>query len=225
MKLIYFPVRGRMEPARLMLELCGARYEFEAIPQELWAEPEGKARFLRTTPFGQLPVLQDGAFVLCQSQAINRYVARKLKLFGETLEESARIDEVTETGNEMLLDIGTMCWNPRFHEIRAQHRADTARKLELLEQYFTRTSADAEHWVLPGRYTLADATMAFALESIWPLQPGLLDEFPKLKRAMQAFFAADGVRRYVRSERRFRTWTVPSAAFGGRPEETVHWSD
>ncbi|AUX48880.1 uncharacterized protein SOCE26_104230 [Sorangium cellulosum] len=225
MKLTYFPVRGRIEPARLMLELVGARYEFEAIPMELWDGPEGKAQFLQITPFGQLPVLKDGAFVLCQSLAIDRYVARKLDLYGSTIEETARIDEVTEIANELLLEVGLVCFGPNFHEVRAAHRASTATKLDLLEKYFVRTSADAEHWVLPGRYTLADATMAFALESIWPLQPGLLDDFPKLQHVMKAFFSADGVRSYVRSDRRFRTWTVPSAAFGGRSEETVHWSD
>ncbi|WP_437957878.1 glutathione S-transferase family protein [Sorangium sp. So ce119] len=224
MKLTYFPVRGRMEPARLMLELVGARYELETIPFELWSGPEGKARMLRQTPFGQLPVLQDGDFVLSQSQAINRYVARKLNLYGATLAESARVDEVTETANDLLHDIGLVCWSPRFHEIRAEHRTATSEKLDLLERHFSRTSADAEHWVLAGRYTLADATMAFALESIWPLQPGLLDDFPKLRHAMTAFFAADGVRSYVRSARRFRTWTTPSAAFGGKPEETHHWA-
>ncbi|WP_437832940.1 glutathione S-transferase family protein [Sorangium sp. So ce1153] len=224
MKLIYFPVRGRMEPARLMLELVGARYELETIPFELWSGPEGKERMLRCTPFGQLPVLQDGEFVLSQSQAINRYVARKLNLYGDTAEESARIDEISETANEILHDIGLVCWNPLFHEIRAEHRVLTSRKLELLEKHFLRTSADPEHWVLPGRYTLADATMAFALESIWPLQPGLLEDFPKLRHAMTAFFAADGVRGYVRGDRRFRTWTTPGAAYGGKPEETHHWA-
>lgn len=225
MKLTYFPIRGLIEPARLMLELAGARYELETIPVELWPGPEGKQRFLRTTPFGQLPVLQDGEFVLCQSQAINRHVARKLGLYGGTLEEVARVDEVTEVGSEMLRDLGLTCWNPRFHEVRAEHRATMRQKLDLLERYFLRTGASAEHWVLPGRYTLADATMAFALESLWPVQPGLLEEFPKLRHAMTAFFAAEGVRSYARGDRRFRIWTTPSAPFGGKPEETHHWSD
>ncbi|WP_437570305.1 glutathione S-transferase family protein [Sorangium sp. So ce542] len=225
MKLTYFPVRGLIEPARLMLELAGARYELETIPIELWQGPQGKQRFLPITPFGQLPVLEDGGFVLCQSQAISRYVARKLGLYGGTLEETARIDEVTEVATEMLRELGVTCFDPRFHEIRAEHRATMGRKLDLLDRYFARTAASAEHWVVPGRYTLADATMAFALESLWPVQPGLLDEFPKLRHAVTSFFAADGVRGYVRGERRFRTWTAPIAAFGGKPEETHHWSD
>ncbi|WP_104977398.1 glutathione S-transferase family protein [Sorangium cellulosum] len=225
MKLIYFSARGRIEPARLMMEMVGARYDIEAVPLEKWMGPEGKERILSCTPFGQLPVLEDGVFTLCQSVAITRYVARKLGLYGETLEENARVDEVADTASELYLDLAALFWNPRFHELRADHRSATGKKLELLEAYFLRTRADAEHWVLPGRYTMADAAMAYALESILPVHTGLLKEFPELYRAVNAFFAADGVREYVRSDRRPRTWTVPIATFGGRPEETHQWTD
>ena len=225
MKIIYFAQRGRVEVARLMMALRGVPYEDEFVSLESWVQPQTKERFLGCTPFGQLPVLQDGEFTLCQSQAINRYLARKLELYGDTPEQNARIDEVAETAFEVLMDVGTLFWNPRFHEVRADHRAATARKLERLEDYFIRTRADADHWVVPGRYTLADASMAYTLESIMPLHTGLVKEFAELYRAMTGFFAADGVREYVRSARRPRTWTVPLASFGGRPEETHQWTD
>ncbi|WP_437756772.1 glutathione S-transferase family protein [Sorangium sp. So ce1389] len=225
MKIIYFATRGRVEVARLMMELRGAPYEEEFVSLESWVQPQTKERFLGCTPFGQLPVLRDGEFTLCQSQAINRYLARKLELYGDTLEQSARIDEVAETAFEVLMDVGALFWNPRFHEVRADHRAATAKKLERLEDYFIRSRADADHWVVPGRYTLADAAMAYTLESIMPLHTGLVKEVPELYRAMTAFFAADGVREYVRSARRLRTWTVPLASFGGKPEETHQWTD
>ncbi|WP_437653977.1 glutathione S-transferase family protein [Sorangium sp. So ce1182] len=225
MKIIYFATRGRVEVARLMMQLRGAPYEEEFVPLESWVQPQTKERFLGCTPFGQLPVLQDGEFTLCQSQAINRYLARKLELYGDTLEQSARIDEVAETAFEVLMDLGTLFWNPRFHEVRADHRAATAKKLERLEDYFIRTRADGDHWVVPGRYTLADAAMAYTLESFMPLHTGLVKEFPELYRAMTAFFAADGVREYVRGTRRLRTWTVSLASFGGKPEETHQWTD
>lgn len=35
------------------------------------------------TPFGQLPLLEDGDFKMAQSMAIARYLARKHKLDGE----------------------------------------------------------------------------------------------------------------------------------------------
>lgn len=225
MKLTYFDARGRVEPARLMLELVGVPYEMETIALETWMAPGYKESMQERTPFGQLPILQDGALSLCQSRAIHRYLARKLGLYGDTIEQQARMDEVCETADELFVDIATFHWNPEFHARRAEHRETTRKHLGLLDRYFHRTRADAEHWVLPGRYTLADVTMAYLLESTLKLHPGLLEELPALHRAMTAFFAADGVREYVRSDRRARTWTVSMASFAGKPEETHHWTE
>jgi hypothetical protein len=132
---------------------------------------------------------------------------------------------VAETGHELLTEAGALFWNPRFHELRAENRASTGERLELLQSYFIRTRADAEHWVLPGRTTMADVIMAYALETLMPLHPGLVKDFPALHHAMTAFFATDRIRDYVRCDRRFRTWTVSLASFGGKPEETHHWID
>jgi glutathione S-transferase len=132
---------------------------------------------------------------------------------------------VYETADEINTDIALFHWNPEFHERRAEHREATGKKLELLARYFARTRADAEHWVIPGRYTLADVLMAFTLESTLPLHPGLLAEHPELHHFMTRFFAADRVREYVRSDRRERTWTVSMASFAGKPEEAHHWTD
>jgi glutathione S-transferase len=224
-KLTYFDARGRMEPARLMLELVGEPYEIEAFTIERWGSPEGKPRFEERTPYGQLPMLHDGDLTVCQSRAILRYLARKLNLYGDTLKDAARIDEVHETADEIFSDIAGFHWNPQFHELRAQHRETMRGKFAQLARYFARTRADAEHWVLPGRYTLADVVMAYTLESTLKMHPGLLHEFPELERFVIAFFATSGVREYVRSERRFRTFTVSLAQFAGKPEETHHWTD
>ncbi len=225
MKLIYFHCRGRVEPTRLMLELTRTPYEYVATPMEPWIAGEGRAFARERTPFGVLPLLEDGAFSVCQSCAIHRYVARKVGLFGDTLEESARVDEVFETGQELYLDPAKFLWDPQFHERRAEHREATRDKLASLERYFIKMRADPEHWVLPGRHTLADVMMAYALEALLPLHPGLVEERPALHHAMTRFFAADGVREYVRSERRCPTTTVQFAQFGGKPEETHQWKD
>lgn len=224
MKITYFDARGRMDTARIMLELTGTPYEYEVIPLESWMTPECRERFLSCTPFGQLPVLEDGAFSLCQSTAISRYIAIKVGLYGATLEECARIDEVTETASEIFLDTAKFNWDPQFHEKRAEHREATGQKLEQLERYFTRTAADAEHWVVAGRTTLADIFAAYTLECLLVMHPGLVQSFPKLDHAMNAVFAKDRVRAYVRSDRRPRTFTVPMAQFGGKPEDTHQWT-
>lgn len=225
MKLTYFPVRGRVEPSRLLLALAGVPYDFEVVPVETWRGPDGKERMLKRTPFGQLPLLEDGATVICQSGAILRYLARKLGLYGGGIEESARVDEVLETGHEIWMEASTACWNPQFHAKRDELRALTRARFEHLAAYFTRTRADAEHWILPGRYTVADVMMAFALEYSLSQHPGLLAELPDLHRAVTRFFATDGVRQYVHSPQRPRTLTVRQATFGGKPDEAHHWAD
>ncbi|HWN68473.1 MAG TPA: glutathione S-transferase family protein [Haliangium sp.] len=224
-KLTYFNARGRAEHAHFMLELAGVPYEREGITIEQWAGPDGKQRYLERTPFGQLPMLHDGDLILCQSRAIHRYLARKLGFYGETIQDAARVDEVWESVDEIFADIAGFHWNPKFHETRPQHREAMRAKLALLQRYFARTRVDAEHWVLPGRYTLADVAAAYTLESTLMLHPGLVSELPELERFMRAFFATKGVREYVRSERRYRTFTVSIAQFAGKPEETHHWTD
>jgi len=223
MKLIYFGVRGRVEPARLMLELTKTPYEFEAIPVEGWAE--AKVKMLERTPLGQLPILEDGEFTLCQSGAINRYLARKLGLAGDTIAEQARIEEVAETAGDVIFQASLMNWNPQFAEARVKNREETQLRLQNLDRYFSRVGANDEFWITPGKYTLGDVVMAYALETLLPLHPGLVESFPKLHHMMKTFFSADGVREYVRSDRRAKTWTVYKAFFAGKPEETHQWTD
>lgn len=222
MKLIYFGVRGRVETARLMLELTGTPYEIEAVPLESWLEM--KPKMLERTPLGQLPVLEDGAFTLCQSAAINRYLARKLGLAGTTIEEQAWIDEIAETAGDLIFHSATLFWNPQFAEARVKNREETETRLRNLDNFFERTAANAEFWITPGKYTLADVLMAYALETLLPLHPGLVESFPKLHHFMKTFFSAAGVREYVRSDRRSKIWTIPQAYFAGKPEETHQWT-
>jgi glutathione S-transferase len=222
MKLIYFGVRGRVEPARLMLELTKTPYEFEAIVPADWAKT--KVKMLERTPLGQLPVLEDGDFSLCQSGAINRYVARKLGLAGDTITEQARVDEVCETAGDLIFHAAQLNWNPEFTAMREKNREETKARLESLDNYFARMGANDEFWISPGKYTLGDVLIAYALETMMPLHPGLVDGFPRLHHMMNTFFSADGIREYVRSDRRAKTWTVPMAFFAGKPEETHQWT-
>ena len=219
MLLTYFAVRGRVDTIRLVLELVGAPYTFEGITVEAWRQGDAKARALGESPFGQLPVFRDGDLVLCQSQAILRHVARTYDLAGTTPKERAHVDEICETAFEMIVQMATLFWDPAFHEKRADHRQATAKKLSGLRDHFLRRSPDGTHWATNAT-SGADAAMAFALETMLLLHPGLVEATAELDRAMRGFFALEPVRRYVTSDRRPKSWTVPHAVFGGKPDET-----
>jgi len=221
--LTYFDGRGRVEPARLLLELRGIPYQYKAIAVDDWRSSIKEQMFDRT-PFGQLPILEDGGLVLAQSQAILRHLARKLELCGSTPAETAKIDEVCETGLDLLFDILLINWDPAFHEKRPQHREALGTKLKHVQAYFERISPDGRFWVTAGEVSAADSVMAYVCEATLPLHPGLLESFPKLDAMMRSFFAIDPIRAYVTSDRRPLTTTVPMAKFGGKPEETHQWA-
>lgn len=68
--LIYFPIPGRAEVARLCFTIGGIDYEDKHIDFATW--PELKP----TTPFGQVPVLQVDSQMIAQSAAIDHYAAK-----------------------------------------------------------------------------------------------------------------------------------------------------
>ncbi|GMS84031.1 hypothetical protein PENTCL1PPCAC_6206, partial [Pristionchus entomophagus] len=85
-KLIYFFIRGRGEPIRMLFSLAGVQFEDKRVQLEEW--PKMKSH----TPFGSLPVLEFDNQQLGQSQATIRYLATRFGLSGRTPIEEAQVD-------------------------------------------------------------------------------------------------------------------------------------
>ncbi|KAN0040971.1 hypothetical protein ACTFIV_003507 [Dictyostelium citrinum] len=81
--LTYFPVRGRVQFPRCLLEYLGEEYNFnevKAISDDL------RKQLL----FKQLPLYQEGDFKIVQTPAIIDFIAEKHDFRGKTKEERAR---------------------------------------------------------------------------------------------------------------------------------------
>lgn len=94
-KLSYFQnIRGRAEVPRLMLEEKQASYEVNMIALENWSKEKSKLEF------GQLPILEEISdnhhYKIPQSQAIIRFLAKRLGLNGKTEEENIRCEVLQE---------------------------------------------------------------------------------------------------------------------------------
>jgi glutathione S-transferase len=95
-KLTYFNLRARGEPARLILEQAGAEYEDHRL-ESPFVDIAPWVAYKPSTPYGQLPVLCDNGVEIAQSMTIARYCANKYGLAGSNALENAQMDEIVDT--------------------------------------------------------------------------------------------------------------------------------
>jgi len=100
-KLTYFNIRGLAEPSRFLLKYGGIKFVDERLEKDDWATK--KANY----PFGQLPILTVNGKTYNQSTAIERFLARKVKLAGKDDFEDMEIDSIVDTINDLRLKLGS----------------------------------------------------------------------------------------------------------------------
>merc|ERR1712051_1011022 len=97
-KLTYFNLRAKGEPARLLLAYGGIKYQDYRVSFE--DQTEWKAMKPKT-PYGSLPLLEWDGVCIAQSVAIARFLAREVGLAGRNSLESAQIDEIVDAVNDI----------------------------------------------------------------------------------------------------------------------------
>merc|ERR1711997_951634 len=98
-KLTYFNLRGRAEPARLILAHAGVDFEDCRITSEEWQTLKPK------TPCGQVPLLCYNGVEICQSMAICRFMGNEFGLAGKTNLEKARADMIVDCVGDMVAGV------------------------------------------------------------------------------------------------------------------------
>lgn len=101
LRLVYFPLRARAEPIRMMLAFGNIEHEFQTVPLSEWPS-EKKQRNLHH--FGQLPsLIVDDKLLTSQSGAISRYVAKLVGLYPSDFLEALQADMIYELAQELNL--------------------------------------------------------------------------------------------------------------------------
>lgn len=72
----YFPIKGRAEADRIILELSGAKYKEENVTIAKWGDEKKKLLASGELPFGQIPTLKHKGHLMAQSMTILRYLGR-----------------------------------------------------------------------------------------------------------------------------------------------------
>ncbi|KAJ1986176.1 hypothetical protein H4R33_003511 [Dimargaris cristalligena] len=105
----YARLAGLGETTRCLLDYADAKWTNTYM--EEWAE------IATTTPYGKVPVLRetttDGQHIeLCESRAIERYLARRFGLYSDDLVEAARIDAVASQFDDAMRPLGAARFGP-----------------------------------------------------------------------------------------------------------------
>jgi len=165
----------------MIFTIAGVEYEDQRFEQAEW--PTAKAEL--KLPFGQIPTLEVDGVVLCQTNAIARYLARKYHLAGKTELEHAQADMLVDYFGDVVKPMMQL-----FFEQDAAKKAEGMKKYveEELPKSLTYLEAmlvanhGGDHYFVGSRLTWAD--LAFINLISWTASFGRiekpLEKFPKL---------------------------------------------
>jgi glutathione S-transferase len=203
-QILYFDIRGRAEPIRLLLEDVGAQYADKQITLEDW--PEIRA----TTPFRRMPVYSEGELEIPESFAIMNYLGRKHDLLGEDEIARVRCDVAIEAwrdyGNRVANIFGALSNSEPARKTFVETEQPTL--LADLESFYLKKPSKTPYWA-GNAPTVADFAAFHLVEGIANRFPKLLSQFGALKEFHVHFSERPNIKEYLASSRR------PAALFYG----------
>ncbi|XP_062590425.1 glutathione S-transferase-like [Saccostrea cucullata] len=176
-KLTYFDLRGRAEPIRLLFTVAGVSFEDERIRKEQWIAIKDE------TPGNALPVLCVDGFIISQSMAINRHLARTFGLDGETLSQKVKVDEIVEYLVEMknkMAELPMLSEDPRKQEwarqVMKSFQEFMVKACTFIESQIQKNMKEGKGFAVGNRLTLADIMIFEAFENILATNGNALDK-------------------------------------------------
>jgi glutathione S-transferase len=168
--LTYFDLDGsRGEVARLAMHLAGIAFVDKRIAGKDWPA------LRNSTPFQSLPVLEVDSQVIAQSNTINRYVGKLAGLYPKDDWNAARVDEVMDAVEDMIILIGNTFALEGEARKKAREALAAGSIPHFLRQFEARLKAGGGEWFVENRLTVADLKCYLLVR--W-LKSGMLDHIP-----------------------------------------------
>ncbi|CAL8087712.1 unnamed protein product [Calicophoron daubneyi] len=174
-KLIYFNVRARAEPIRLLFHAAGVPFDDKRIDSKEWPKmkpsiPGGRLPVLLVTKEGEKPKFYD------ESMAIARLFARKFNLLGNTDEEFYKIERlIGQCGDLDREMINIFCADKeRKSQLTEQFTEKFAPNIvKLICQSLTESGGD---FLLGSKLSFGDLYLMSTMDQVNVVAPHLLDE-------------------------------------------------
>jgi len=129
----YFGVKSRAFGAVLGAAYWGKKLKWEKYNFAEWKANKNDIK--SDCPFGQLPILNDGGYIVPQSNAIVRYLGRKWGKEGSTMADYALSETLIEEANDIMNIMGD-----------AKYRGGTDSKKDSVEAWGEALAKMPKHW-------------------------------------------------------------------------------
>jgi len=198
--LVYYPVRGRAEVARLIFEETGTPFRNTATGDE---DLKGNLKPSGDLAFGQVPLLKHGSFKLVQSNAISRYLGRHFNLYGKNSRERAQIDVVIDGVEDFRVKLNKLVYVDKYSDEARPKYVNEVLKLWLgyFETLLLKNSGGHGFFV-GDNLSIGD----FAVYEILDVHnfhfPDSLSSFPLLKQFHARIESRPNIAAYLKSGRR-----------------------
>jgi glutathione S-transferase len=201
--LTYFPLRGRAETFRLAFAETKTPFTEKNIAFPDWFGSQKEALTADgTVPFGQLPRLCNGGFACVQSNAISRYLARKLNLYGANVEENAQVDTWLDVAEDIRVKYYQLVFVDKAEEkAKATYLPYAEKSFGLVEKQFSRVN-EGQGWLVGASFTIADLSLWELLDQHKPVFPTILSKFPLLSAWHARVAARPNIAAYINSGKR-----------------------
>uniref|UniRef100_A0AC34FY38 Glutathione S-transferase n=1 Tax=Panagrolaimus sp. ES5 TaxID=591445 RepID=A0AC34FY38_9BILA len=182
-KLVYFDLRGLGEPARLILTYAKVDFKEDRISMDQWPELKSK------TKTGKLPYLEYEGHVIVESNAINRFLARKYGLAGKDDFEEALVDGIADVQKDFMAAV--IPWYVKMMGY-APGNPDPLKQeclFESADQFFPMFTNFLKEgkpgFMAPSGLTWVDFSITEWLTTLQNLEPSILNKHPDLKEYIQ----------------------------------------
>ncbi|CAL8110918.1 unnamed protein product [Orchesella dallaii] len=222
-QLVYWDIRALAEPIRLLLRYLQVDFEDKrisfgdtsSIPSVL--TPWFIQKYSHGLDFPNLPFYIDGDVRISQSFAILQYIARKYNLYGDTIEEQATIDMVSQVVNDLRWAAWVTYNDPNFRQIKDEWKTSVPERLGDLNKFL-----EGKEFVLGTKISFADFLVYESLEWYRQCIPEVFEqpELANLENFQKRIAEIPQIKEYLNSDN-FKSWPffAPIVNFGFSKDE------
>ncbi|KAG8434843.1 hypothetical protein GDO86_012987 [Hymenochirus boettgeri] len=192
--IIYFNVRGRCEPVRMLLADKGLKWKEEVVSFETWTQGDLK----KEAVFGQLPGFKDKDFMMYQSNAILRHLGRKHGLYGRTPEENSLIDMMNDGVEDLRLKYLTLIYK-NYEDGKDAYITNLPSELRYFEHFLSGNKYGGT-FLVGNEISFADYNLVDLLRCHLVLSSECLAEFPLLSKYVSSITSRPNLQTFLSSD-------------------------